>query len=167
MAPARLTPVLMILALALLGLAAGGPTADRAADEVAIKQLGRRWQDAWNAHDADAMAALLAEDVEFITVGGPRGWLKGRQHFREDHAAKHRTRFDRSVWATKEVHVRFLRPDLALARVLWETTGDKVPHRRHGDRREGVFTWVVEKRDGEWLVVASQNTEAMPALPGQ
>jgi uncharacterized protein (TIGR02246 family) len=137
------------------------------ADESAVRQLGKRWEEAWNKHDVDAMASLLSDDVEFITVRGPEGWLKGRKQFTEDHAWKHKTRFADSVWVTKEVHVRFLRPDLALARVLWETKGDKVPHRKHGEAREGIFGWVVEKRDGKWLVVASQNTEAMPALLGQ
>jgi hypothetical protein len=54
-----------------------------------------------------------------------------------------------------------------VARVFWSTTGDRVRHIKHGSPREGIFTWVVEKRDGRWLIVASQNTEAMPVLPGQ
>ena len=156
-------------ALAAGGFAPSGTEGKEAgaADEAAIRRLGTDWQDAWNRHDAEAMASLLAEDVEFITVGGPKGWLRGRRQFTEDHAVKHRTRFDQSVWTTREVHVRPLRPDLALARVLWETVGDKVPHRKHGERREGIFTWVVEKKEGKWRIIASQNTESMPVLPGQ
>lgn len=83
------------------------------------------------------------------------------------HVRMHKTPFTDSVWTTKEVHVKFLRPDLAVARVLWSTTGDKVRHVKHGEPREGIFTWIVEKRDGQWLIIASQNTESMPVLPGQ
>ena len=155
------------LSIAAQGRSDAAEQATRARDEAAIRQLGKRWEEAWNKHDAEAMASLLGDDVDFITVRGPEGWLIGKKQFAEDHAWKHRTRFAESVWATKEVHVRFLRPDLALARVLWETRGDKVPHRKHGEPREGIFGWVVEKRDGKWVVIASQNTESMPVLPGQ
>ena len=136
-------------------------------DEEAIKRLGKDWQDAWNKQDAEALAGLLAPDVDFITVLGPNGWLKGQANFKQVHAAMFKTLFVESRWTTKEVHVKFLRPDLAFARVLWSTTGDKVKHIKHGTPREGIFTWVVEKKDGKWRIVASQNTEIMPVLPGQ
>jgi uncharacterized protein (TIGR02246 family) len=148
-------------------LVAAEAHADRSQDESAIKQLATRWQNAWNRHDADELTALLAEDVDFVTVLGPQGWMKGRPEFHRAHAAMHQTLFTDSVWSTKETHVKFLRPDLAIARVLWSTTGDKVRHVKHGEAREGIFTWVVEKRAGDWLVIASQNTEIMPIQPGQ
>lgn len=169
MKPARFTHGVIILVFsgAWLTLLGREPDSRPPDDEAKIKQLAARWEDAWNRHDADALAALLDEDVDFITVRGPDGWIKGRKLLKEDHAEKHKTRFSESVWKTTEVHVRFLRPDIALARVLWETKGDRVPHRKHGELRKGIFTWVVEKRDGEWLIIASQNSESMPALPAQ
>lgn len=160
-----------VLILLLAGLCASSLVSAQdkgnAMDRAAIEALGKRWQEAWNRHDMDALSMLLAEDVDFVTVGGPKGWLKGRTQLRDDHAAKHKTRFKDSVWTTKETHIRFLRPDLAVARVLWSTTGDRVPHIKHGTRREGIFMWVVEKRGGQWMIIASQNTESMPPLPGQ
>ena len=141
--------------------------ASRTADEAAISKLGREWQDAWNRRDAAGLTALLAHDVDFVTVLGPRGWLKGRDQFFEVHARMFQTLFTESVWSTNETHIKFLRSDLAIARVLWTTTGDKVRHVKHGEPRSGIFTWVVEKRDGTWVVIASQNTETMPVLPGQ
>ena len=169
MKPVRFTLVLLFLVLSGASLALLGPEPNSAPsdDEAKVKQLAARWEDAWNGHDADALAALLDEDADFITVRGPDGWIKGRKPFQEDHAEKHKSRFSESVWKTSEVHVKFLRPDIALARVLWETKGDKVPHRKHGELRKGIFTWVVEKRDGNWLIIASQNSESMPALPAQ
>lgn len=60
--------------------------ADQAGDEAAIKQLGIKWQDAWNERDAKSMSSLVAEDIDFVTVLGPKGWLKGRAQFEEVHA---------------------------------------------------------------------------------
>lgn len=158
-----------VLILLLTGLCAFTPVLaqDNTSDRAEIESLGKRWQDTWNRHDMAALSMLMAEDVEFVTVGGPKGWLKGRKQLEEDHAWKHETRFKDSVWTTKEMHIKFLRADLAIARVLWSTTGDKVRHIKHGEPREGIFTWIVEKRDGRWMIIASQNTESMPPLSGQ
>lgn len=158
----------VIVGTLLISLAGVFPCyADQREDEAAIKSLGSRWQDAWNQRDADAMTNLLAEDVDFVTVLGPKGWLKGRPQFREVHARMFTTLFTDSTWKTEEVHVKWVTTDLAIARVLWSTTGDKVRHLKHGTPRSGIFTWVVQKRDGGWQIIASQNTESMPILPGQ
>lgn len=99
------------------------------------------------------------------TPGFGRG---GRAAAQAGHAPLFRFAFADSVWKTTRTDVvRFLGPDVAVAHVVWETTGDRVPHVRYGAPRRGMFTWVLQKKDGRWWVVASQNTEAMPALPGQ
>lgn len=140
---------------------------ENASDIAAINKLAEQWETSWNKKDAAGMTALLSEDVDFVTVLGPKGWMKGHAQFEEAHARMFRTLFTESVWTNKEMHVKFIRPDLAIQRVLWQTTGDKVRHRKHGELREGIFTWIVEKKDGKWLIIASQNTENMPILPGQ
>ena len=162
-----LARVLAAFAFLTIALSAVPSRADQATDEAAIRQLPLRWQDAWNKRDAKAMTNLLAEDIDFVTVLGPKGWLKGRAQFEEVHARMFTTLFTDSTWKTEETHVKWIQPDLAIARVLWSTTGDKVRHVKHGTARSGIFTWVVQKRDGNWLVIASQNTESMPILPGQ
>ncbi|MCI0391997.1 MAG: SgcJ/EcaC family oxidoreductase [Acidobacteria bacterium] len=134
-------------------------TKGNAADRKAIEAIAASFQDAWNRHDMEAMASLVAEDVDYVTVVGARGWEKGREEFKDQHAAVHQTFFKDSVWTTKETHVKFIRPDIAIAHVLWETKGDVVPDRKPGEARRGIFTWVVEKRSGKWLIIAAQNTE--------
>lgn len=125
----------------------------------AVEAIAATFQAAWNRHDMDGLAALVAEDVDYVTVVGARDWEKGRKEFKERHAEVHQTMFRESVLTIKETHVKFLRPDIALAHVLWETRGDAVPDRKPGAPRAGIFTWVVEKRRGKWLIIASQNTE--------
>jgi uncharacterized protein (TIGR02246 family) len=75
--------------------------------------------------------------------------------------------FKDSVSTNKGIHVKFIRPDIVIAHVIWETKGDVVPDRKPGEPREGIFTWVVEKRGGKWLIIASQNTENKAPIPSK
>ena len=146
---------------------AAAPPAGRVADEAAIKRLGTAWQDAWNKHDAAGLAAIMDPQVVFVSVLGPdtpgqgRG---GREAFRQAHAAMlAEPMFAGSRWVKKDVAVvRWLSPDVAVAHVVWETTGDRVRHLPPNTPRRGIFTWVVQRQGGQWLVTASQNTEAPP-----
>ena len=133
---------------------AGAP--DNAKDIEAIKRIESRWQDAWNNHDMKSLASLVAENVDFITVAGT--WLKGRKAFEEHHAARHAMQFKESVWETTDVQVQFLKPDIALVHVSWGIKGDKDPDGTPRQPRRGVFTRVVIKEGGKWLIKASQNT---------
>lgn len=81
-----------------------------------------KWQEAWNARDAAALAALMAPDATFVSVLGPDtpGYGRGgRAGFQAGHAAIFRSMFGDSRWTTKEVTVvKWLRPDIAIAQVL-------------------------------------------------
>ncbi|HEX4945771.1 MAG TPA: SgcJ/EcaC family oxidoreductase [Blastocatellia bacterium] len=133
----------------------------------AIEAIAASFQAAWNRHDMEALAALVAEDVDYVTVVGAREWEKGRKEFKDRHAKVHQTMFRNSVLTIKETHIKFIRPDIAIAHVLWETKGDVVPDRKPGEPRAGIFTWVVEKRRGKWLIIASQNTENKTPTAGR
>jgi uncharacterized protein (TIGR02246 family) len=132
-------------------------------DRRKVEAVAAAWQEAWNRHDIDMLASLVAEDVDFVTVVGPAGWQKGREVFKKGHAAMHETAFRESVWSVKETRVKFIRPEVAILHMIWETKGDRlpVPGKTQGALREGIFTWVLERRGDTWLVVAAQNTEAI------
>jgi uncharacterized protein (TIGR02246 family) len=129
------------------------------ADHKTVEAIAASFQDAWNRHDRDSLASLMAEDVDHVTVAGSRDWEKGRKEFKERHAEVHQTMFRNSVLTIKEIHVKFIRPDIAIAHVLWETKGDVAPDRKPGAPRAGICTWVVEKHSDKWLIITSQNTE--------
>ena len=121
-----------------------------------VKRLTASWEGAWNRHDMGALASLVAEDVDFVTVGG--NWLKGRAQFTEHHAAGHRMQFAESVWSTRDVHVKLRGPRMAVAHVEWALRGDRDPGGSPRQPRRGIFTWLVERRSGRWLITAAQNT---------
>jgi uncharacterized protein (TIGR02246 family) len=125
-------------------------------DLEAIRQIERDWQTAWNRHDMKALTALVAEDVDFVTVAGL--WLKGRKEFEDQHTAIHAMRFKESVRTTTDVQVKFLKPDVAIVHVSGVIKGEKAPDGTPLPPRQGIFTRVVTKEGGKWLIKASQNT---------
>jgi uncharacterized protein (TIGR02246 family) len=131
----------------------------------AVKQIERDWQEAWNRHDMKALAALVAEDVDFITVSGT--WLKGRKAFHGSQARLHTMQFKDSVWTTTDVQVKFLKPDIALVHVSWGMKGDKDPDGTPRQLGRGIFTRVVTKQGGRWLIQASQTTNIRETKPAK
>jgi uncharacterized protein (TIGR02246 family) len=134
------------------------------ADEQSVREIETLWDGAWNRHDADALAELLVEDVDFINVTG--AWFKSRAEFRERMAQTHRGVFKDSKRQTLETSVRFLSPDIAIVHARWEMSGLR---NRDGSAREpwqGIITRVVLKRNGNWLVVAAHNIDLAATVGG-
>jgi uncharacterized protein (TIGR02246 family) len=119
------------------------------------------WQDAWNRHDMDALADVVAEDVDFITIGGRK--LKGRAAFKTHHARVHAAPvFNEAVVEIRATHVQRLSPEVVLMHVEHGGRGDRNPDGTpRASRGNGIFTWILTPSGGRWRVRASCNT-----LPG-
>jgi uncharacterized protein (TIGR02246 family) len=130
-------------------------------DETAIRRLEQIWDDNWNRHDPKGMAAVLAEDADFVNVNGE--WFKGRSAFQALMTRAHAMQFKDSTRTTRSTAVRFLTPDIAVVHSNWRISGDR---RADGSLlsqpREGVMTRVVVQRNGTWEVVAAHNTNTIP-----
>ena len=144
--------VCVAMAVQLASAQAAAPAGAREA----VRRLAASWESAWNRHDAGALASLVAEDVDFVTVGGR--WLKGRAQFAGHHAERHRMQFAESVWSTRGVHVKMRGARAAVAHVEWALKGDRDPDGTPRRPRQGIFTWLAERRAGRWLITAAQNT---------
>ena len=148
-------------AIACILLAAGTPAAAQSqSDEQAIHGLAAQFERAWNTHDMTLLGDMVTDDVDFVNVIGLQ-W-KGRKQVVDAHAALHRDRFKSSVWANERVTVQFVRSDVALARVEWNTRGDlqgNADNLRPGPPRRGIFLWVLVNETGSWRIRAVQNTE--------
>jgi uncharacterized protein (TIGR02246 family) len=129
-------------------------------DEAAIKDVVASLRDCWNRHDMHAFAQLFDQDADFVNVIG--AWWKGRSEIRQAHEDSHATMFKDSTVSVLETSVRFLKPDVAVARTLWELVGMIAPQGDVVAPRNGIWTNVLVKDDGRWAIVASQNTDIVP-----
>lgn len=128
--------------------------------EDAIRAIGARAVEAWNAHDMKAFAALFREDAEFVSVHGR--WWRGRGRIRAEHEATHATIFRRSHLSATEMHVKLLRRDVASLHMLWHLTGLVQPNGQALPDRRGVLVCFLAKDAGEWRIAVGQNTDIVP-----
>jgi uncharacterized protein (TIGR02246 family) len=149
--------------LLILVLGAAGPSSQSKADEEALRQLPRSFASGWAKHDAHEIARVMAEDVDFVTVGAT--WLHGRNDFETYHTKVLTGRFKDSTFTPLEMAVRFLRPDLAAVHFNWTIQGDRDPDGKARPQRYGMMVMVAERRSGKWLVLLAQNTNYMPGAP--
>ena len=145
-------------ALLSLGMASASVAMDKQADdEVGVNAVVHGFEDAWNRHDMDAFAKLFATDADFVNVIGMR-WV-GREAIRQHHAASHATMFKTSTLKIGDTTIRFLKPDVAIARSEWTLSGITSENGQVAATRAGILTHVLLRTNGRWLIVVSQNTD--------
>jgi uncharacterized protein (TIGR02246 family) len=132
-------------------------------DAEAVDNLPKAFCAAFNQHDGHQLAEIMADDIDFVTVGAM--WIHGKADFEKYHTRLLNGRFHGIRMELLQVAVRFLRPDVAIVHWSWTAAGDKNPDGTARTRRYGMMTMVAQKRGGGWLVAASQNDNSLPGLP--
>lgn len=118
------------------------------------------WERAWNAADADALADLFADDAEFVNVVGL--WWHDKTNIRAAHAFGFAKIFPESTMKMQPPRVRLIGSDAAVVQSKWDLTGQVSPTGEPAGDRQGVFTFVLERRSSGWITVAAQNTDIAP-----
>jgi uncharacterized protein (TIGR02246 family) len=150
----------LIVAVLSYGIIANAQTKS---DEEALRALPHAFCDAWAKHDGHQLATIMAEDVDFVTVGGT--WFHGKADFEKYHTRLLAGRFRESTNTPLETVVRFLRSDEGVVHWSWTIEGDKNPDGSPRPKRFGIMTMVAKKQGGAWLVAVAQNTNAGPGAP--
>jgi uncharacterized protein (TIGR02246 family) len=122
----------------------------------AVEAILVRWAHAWNRHDSACLAALVATDVDFVTVAGR--WLHGRSEFLEWHRWIHLAHLRASHWTNLAYRLRRLRDDLFIVHLEWMIENENRVDESLQSTRSGIFTWLVAPRSEFWCIVAAHNT---------
>ncbi|WP_327289706.1 SgcJ/EcaC family oxidoreductase [Streptomyces sp. NBC_01198] len=133
-------------------------TMTRADDEAAIKGVLEGVYKAWDAGDADAFVAEYRDDATAILPGSYR---RSKEEVRASMAAGFATFLKGSTTVDTLDSIRFLGESAA---VVVSETAVRFPGETEVPAGRTVYaTWVLEKRDGGWLLVSYQNSPAAPA----
>jgi uncharacterized protein (TIGR02246 family) len=127
----------------------------RPEDEAAIQAVMADSYQAWSAGDADGMVANYTEDATAIMPGSLRD---SRDMIRENMALAFAGPLKNTSTYNKQLSIRFIGRDAAI--VVSESgilfgSQTEVP-----DAAKVNSTWVLEKRDGRWLIAAYHNSPA-------
>ena len=150
---AKLTLQSIAVAVMLGGAAAN---ADENEDEAAIRDLQGRQAEAWNRRDAGAYASLFAEKADLVNALG--WWWVGRAEISENLNTSFQTVFRDSILTIDGMSLRFLARDTAVAHVQWSMIV-AAAHEAGPGRRRGLQTQVLRRENGEWVIVAFQDTQ--------
>jgi uncharacterized protein (TIGR02246 family) len=132
------------------------------------EEIAVRFTDAWNRHDMAALAALFAEEADFVNVVGM--WWRTRSEIEAAHAEAHATFFKDSHLEGEVAAVKLLRPDVAVVHVRWQLSGQLEPDGKTGAPRQGILVLVLTREAGGWRARVAQNTDILPGLrtiPGE
>jgi len=123
-------------------------------DEGAIQEILQQFETAWNAYDSVSLAALFAEDANFIHIFG--GQLDGRTAIEAAHRVIFDTIYRGSHASFMLRSIRFVRPDVA---VVFARAHVKFKENSEMREIETRPTLIVVKEQAKWQIVAFQNTK--------
>jgi uncharacterized protein (TIGR02246 family) len=142
-----------------------GPADSHDMDTAAINKLFSAFNDAFNNHDAHAVAMMFTDDADLINVAGvtTQGRAAIEEHLVPLYAGRLKT-VHREVTLRA---IRFLRPDTATLVSDYVTTGVIGPNGTAAPAVKGVYDWIVIKQNGSWLITAwhEANLPPPPAPP--
>lgn len=128
------------------------------AEDTSPEKVAVAFIEAWNRHDADALAELFVPDADFVNVVGL--WWRDREKIRIAHDYGFQRIFSNSHMTLRRVAVRHLGADVAVVHGAWTLRGQNSHGEREAGERRGVISFTVQRQsDGEWLAVSAQNTD--------
>ena len=154
----------LLVAMDLTHNAAANPAApDNAADEVAIKHVVAGFSDGWNNHDAHAMCASVADDVEWASWRGEV--VNSRQEVEEQHAKLFANLYKNSQRTDTVKSIRYLTPDLVSVDNFWSMTGARKRDGSDWPYRAGYVNFLMARRDGRWTIIISHTADFNATAP--
>lgn len=116
---------------------------------------------AWNARDADALAALFDADARFVNETGL--FWHDRESIRNAHATRLKSLVETSTLATDEPNVKLLSPEVAVVHVRMTRSGDTPTEASASPQPQTSIVSFVVRRAGErWLCASAHNTYLAP-----
>ena len=132
-------------------------------EDSAIKEVVAGFSNGWNTHDAHAMCASLADDVQWVNWRGEP--LGTRQGVEDEHAKLFADLYKNTHRTDVVKSIRFLNPELAVVDDYWTMTGARKRDGSDWPYRAGYSNFLMAKRDGRWIVIVSHTADFNATAP--
>jgi len=165
--PKRFVAILtLLLATPLaIGLARAADGSGNSGEDAAIKDVVAGFNNGWNTHDAHAMCASLADDVQWVNWRGEP--LGTRQAVEDQHAQLFADLYKNSHRIDTVKSIRYLNPELAVVDDYWTMTGARKRDGSDWPYRAGYSNFLMAKRNGRWIVIISHTADFNATAPAK
>ena len=121
----------------------------------AIVKVIDNYEQAWNRHDAKALAEQYHTDATWVNWFG--AYYKGRAEIEKHYQTTHSTYFKETKFTTRSIEdITMIKPDMALVHVRTDLSGDeRYPGQTFRFRRTILLTY----KEGSWRILAGQNAK--------
>jgi uncharacterized protein (TIGR02246 family) len=143
--------------------AAAADDSTSGADDAALKQVVAGFSDGWNTHDAHAMCASLADDIEWVNWRGEP--LGSRQAVEDEHARLFADLYKNTHRTDTVKSIRYISPELAVVDDYWTMTGARKRDGSEWPYRAGYSNFLMTKRNGHWIVIVSHTADFNATAP--
>ncbi|MEM8850246.1 MAG: SgcJ/EcaC family oxidoreductase [Pseudomonadota bacterium] len=114
---------------------------------------------AWAARDGEALAALFADDADFVNVVGI--WWEDRPAIAKAHSYALGSFFAHTKLTAGRVKRRDL-GDVVVLHARMALVGQIAPDGTKAGARTTILSFVLHRRAGAWACVSAQNTDVVP-----
>lgn len=151
-----MSSLLLIAWMSLFGVfgGSGTPLPEPTGAELEVHKAHQKYVEAWNKHDAKAMAESWTKDGDYTEPDGRS--VFGRDAVQKLLSIEHATVFKNSRLNLIVERVHFVTPEVAVADGSYELFGARDPRGREIGVRSGYFTTVLHKSDGTWMVSSAR-----------
>lgn len=129
-------------------------------DEIFIKKTINEYVIGWNQSDANKFSEAFSSDADFINIFGQK--FKGRSEIRDRHDLIFKTFLKNSKFKVVALDLKEIKSNnVVIVHVNWHVTVPKeasLSQNNQSQDLDGIFTHVLTKESGKWLIIASQNT---------
>lgn len=124
---------------------------------LAPEDMPVRFKQAWNNYQASEIANLFSDQPDFINVTGK--WWDQREEIEKAHDFGFRVIFPNSELEVLKIKKKMLKEDIAVVHARIQILGQTENQVEKAGKRETMFLFVMQKKDGRWLCESAQNTD--------
>jgi uncharacterized protein (TIGR02246 family) len=158
----KATVAIILTIMGVVCSASWGRQSSATTGDAALRQVVADFTEAFNHHDAHAVAILFTGDADFTNFQGTT--THGQKQLEQTLMSLFVDRLKNAHTSAVVSSIRLLTPEVASVNMNCELTGTKSPRGDPLPSRRGIYNWILVKQNGRWLISVFHESE-LPSPP--